>query len=108
MAYDEKLAARVRAALKGKKAAEKRMFGGIAFMVRGHMTCGVIADKLMVRVGPEGYDDALKLPCAAPMDFTGKPIRGMVYVAAEGTDTIPRVKAWVARALEFNATQKAK
>jgi len=107
MAFDEELAERIRKAM-GTKATEKRMFGGVAFMVRGHMACGVTKEKLMVRTGPEAYEAALKKPHAKPMDFTGKPIKGMVFVLPEGTRTATQVKAWVNLALKFNATQKAK
>ncbi|MBK9975038.1 MAG: TfoX/Sxy family protein [Planctomycetes bacterium] len=107
MAYDEKLASRIRKAL-GTKATEKRMFGGIAFMVRGHMACGVTKERLMVRTGPLAYETALKKPHARPMDFTGKPIKGMVFVLPEGTRTAAQVKVWVKLALKFNATQTAK
>ena len=73
MAYDEAVARRVREALAGTPdVVEKRMFGGIAFMVRGNMCCGVIGDRLMLRVGPKGYETALSRPHAKPMDFTGK------------------------------------
>ncbi|MDP2674691.1 MAG: TfoX/Sxy family protein [Dehalococcoidia bacterium] len=74
MAYDEELAERVRRALAGRKGiSEKKMFGGIAFMLGGNMFCGIVKDQLMVRVGPERYDDALSRPHARPMDFTGPP-----------------------------------
>ncbi|MCC6466431.1 MAG: TfoX/Sxy family protein [Planctomycetes bacterium] len=103
MAYDEKLALRLRRALKDVAATEKHMFGGLALMVRGHMACGIIGEKLMVRVGPEAHEGALKRPCTAPMDFNGKPMKGMVYVTGRGA-TGAALKAWVALALKFNAT----
>ena len=79
MAYDEVVAERVRSALgKIPGIVEKRMFGGIAFMVRGNMCCGVIGDRLMLRVGPKGYDAALARPNAKPMDSTGTPMKGLV------------------------------
>lgn len=109
MAFDEAVAARVRGALKGKRAVEEnRMFGGIAFMVRGHMSIGVRGGDLMVRVGPDAYAEALKQPGAREMDFTGKPLKGYVYVGAKGCGTDAALAAWVERALAFNATQKAK
>jgi len=74
MAYDEKLAERVRAALANRDdVVEKRMFGGIAFMVRGHMSCGVVASTLMVRLAPADADRLMNAPHVRPMDFTGAP-----------------------------------
>ena len=80
------------------------MFGGIAFMVRGHMCCGVVKDLLMVRVGPEGYEHALAKPHARPMDFTGRPLRGLVFVAPAGTLTDKGLSDWVRRAARFVRT----
>ena len=86
MAYDETLADRIRTALHGRDDVEERkMFGGITFMVAGRMACGVIHDDLMVKVGTEGHADALAEPHTRPMDFTGRPMRGMVYVDPVGT-----------------------
>jgi TfoX/Sxy family transcriptional regulator of competence genes len=105
MAYDEPLADRVRHALgPNRRVTEIKMFGGLCLMVRGHMTCGVIGDELMLRVGPDLYAATLARKHARPMDFTGKPMPGMVYVSAEGCATTRAVKAWVDRALEFNET----
>ena len=102
MAYDEKLAGRVRSALSNTmNVTERKMFGGVAFMVRGNMCCGVIDDRLMVRVGPEAYNKAVKLANAGPMDFTGKAMRGFVYVDAEGVRTAGQLGAWVKRGLAF-------
>lgn len=102
MPYDEALARRVRDTLAERRdVVEKKMFGGLAFMVRGHMCCGVVGDELMVRVGPAGYADALAQPHARPMDFTGKPLKGMVYVAARGSRTQKAVAGWVERGLSF-------
>ena len=109
MAYDEKLAERVRAALgRTQSVTERKMFGGVAFMVRGNMCCGVIDDRLMVRVGPVAYDRALKLKHAGPMDFTGRSMRGLVYVAPEGVRTARQLRTWVERALDFVSTLPAK
>jgi TfoX/Sxy family transcriptional regulator of competence genes len=102
MAYDEDVANRVREALVGQSAVtERKMFGGLAFMVGGHMCCGVLGDELMVRVGPEQYETALALPHARPMDFTGKTMRGMIFVAADGARDGDEVAAWVGRGLAF-------
>jgi TfoX/Sxy family transcriptional regulator of competence genes len=102
MAYDERLAERVRQELSENRGiSERKMFGGIAFMIRGNMCCGVIDDRLMVRVGPDGYDKALKLAHASAMDYTGKPMRGFVYVSPEGTNTARQLRAWLQRGLDF-------
>ena len=102
MAYDENLARRVRQVLKGRRGiSEKKMFGGLAFMVNGHMACGVIGEDLMVRVGPDAYDAALKKAGARPMDFTGRPMKGMIYVGPQGYRRKPSLEAWVKQGLSF-------
>lgn len=102
MAYDEKLALRVRQALDGPRGVtEKKMFGGLAFLLDGKMFCGVLGDELMVRVGPEAHAAALRRPHARPMDFTGRPMKGYVFVAAAGVRSVPAVGRWVAQAIEF-------
>ena len=78
MAYDEKLADRVRDILEGDPGvSERKMFGGLAFMVDGHMACGIAGDDLMLRLGAEGAEAALQKPHVRPMDFTGRPMKGM-------------------------------
>lgn len=104
MAYDEKLATRVRLALAGEPVTEKKMMGGLCFMVRGHMCVGVDKTRLMVRVGPEAHERALKLKHAAPMDFTGKPMRGFVFVEAKGVANQRDVAAWVKLGIDFIVT----
>ena len=100
MAYDEVLAERIRTALRGRDdVVEKKMFGGITFMVVGRMACGVVHDDLMVRVGRDGYDEAIAQPHARPMDFTGKPMQGMVYVAPAGVASDDDLRRWVDRAV---------
>ncbi|HEX2029196.1 MAG TPA: TfoX/Sxy family protein [Nitriliruptorales bacterium] len=103
MAYDEDVASRVRNALAdaGVEWREQRMFGGLAFMVRGHMTVGIVGDELMVRVGREAHADALALPYARPMGFTGKPMTGMVDVAARGFAGEADLREWIQRGLAF-------
>ncbi|MBE0607641.1 MAG: TfoX/Sxy family protein [Deltaproteobacteria bacterium] len=109
MAFEEAVARRVRDALgKIPEVVEKRMFGGIAFMVRGNMCCGVIGDRLMLRVGTEGYETALSRPHAKPMDFTGRPMKGMIYVEPEGFASSGDLKKWIGRALEFSLSLPAK
>src|SRR5690606_13806007 len=95
MAYDDKLADRVRAALGPRRGLdEKRMFGGLAFLLDGNMCCGVSHAGLIVRVPRDGTSDALKRPHARPFDFTGKPMRGFVVVAPEGLRG-PALRRWV-------------
>jgi TfoX/Sxy family transcriptional regulator of competence genes len=102
MSYDEKLAARIRAVLAPRgDVVEKKMFGGLCFMVNGAMCCGLTKSDFMVRVGPEGYEDALAQPHARPMDFTGRPLKGMVYVAPEGLRSSAMLARWVGRGLAF-------
>ena len=102
MAYSDELATRVRAALGGQTSVvEKKMFGGLTFMVDGHMCCGVVQEMLMVRVGPDGYDEALMEPHARPMDFTGKALTGMLYVEPQGLQPDEALGRWVKRGLAF-------
>jgi TfoX/Sxy family transcriptional regulator of competence genes len=103
MAFEETLAERIRAAL-DRPVDERRMFGGIAFMVEGHMACGVIGDDLVLRLGPEGAARALEEPHVRPMDFTGRPSRTTVYVAPEGVREDRDLERWVAAAVAFAAT----
>ena len=85
MAYDQKLADRIRALVAGRPGvSEKAMFGGLAFLLDGRMFCGVNKDDLMVRAGPARHDEALAKPHARSMDFTGRPMKGYVFVGAEG------------------------
>ena len=105
MAYDEGLAERLRDALSEQRnLTEKKMFGGLAFMLNGHMFCGIVGDELMVRVGPEKYQNALSLPYARQMDFTGKPMKGYVYVAPDGFESDEDLTAWANRGAEFVRT----
>jgi TfoX/Sxy family transcriptional regulator of competence genes len=102
MAYDEAVAQQVREALtKTPDITEKKMFGGLAFLLRGNMCCGVTGNELMVRVGPQGYEAALSQPHTRKMDFTGKPLKGFVYVSPEGFGATKDLKAWIEKATEF-------
>jgi TfoX/Sxy family transcriptional regulator of competence genes len=102
MAYDEKLASRVREILReAHDVAEKKMFGGITFMIHGHMACGIAGDDLMLRIGEESYEDALKKPNVRPMDFTGRPMRGMVFVGPGGLKSRDALAAWVEKAATY-------
>lgn len=102
MAYDEALGERVRAALEDEAGVtERKMFGGLAFMLHGNMCCGVIGDELMVRVGPDAWEAALALPHAREMDFTGRSMKGMVYVGTAGIASDADLDAWVGRGIAF-------
>lgn len=105
MAYDERLGDRIRELLESRRdITERKMFGGLAFMVNGNMFIGVAGGDLMVRVGRDAYDDALKRPHTRQMDFTGRPMKGYVYVGAEGSRTRKALEAWTKRGLTFALT----
>lgn len=109
MAYDEKLAERLRKVfMRRKGAVEKKMFGGIAYMVDGHMCCGIAKDMLVVRVGPDAYEEALKEKYVRVMDFTGKPMKGYVYVEAGGIKSDESLKSWIDRGIKFVKTLQLK
>ena len=102
MAFDEGVAERLREPFEGRfDIVEKKMFGGIAFMHSGNMCCGIVGDELMLRVGPDAYAGALEQKHARAMDFTGKPMRGMVYVAEAGIENDGKLAKWVARGVAF-------
>jgi hypothetical protein len=102
MAYDEGVAQRLREVFADRiDWAEKKMFGGIAFMVSGNMCCGVIGDTLMARVGAEQYKKALSRPHVREMDFTGKPLKGFVYVDPEGFESDGDLEQWVSMCENF-------
>lgn len=105
MAYDETLAQRARSALAThRNVGERKMFGGIAFMVKNRMACGIVGNKLMLRVGPARYDELLAKPHVEPMDFTGRPMRGMIYVSAPGTRTEAALRKWIDLAMHVAET----
>jgi len=101
VAYDEELADRVRVVLADEPGlTERKMFGGLAFMIGGNMACGIVQDELMLRLGAEGADAALDEPHVREMDFTGRPMTGMVYVERAGLDDAG-LRRWVERAAAF-------
>ncbi|AWI76616.1 RNA methyltransferase [Parazoarcus communis] len=105
MAYDEGLAQRLREVLQSERdIAEKRMFGGLAFMSRGYMFVGITGELLMARVGPDDYEQALSRPHVRVMDFTGKPMRGYVYVDPPGFEADSDLSDWVGRCHRFVLT----
>jgi TfoX/Sxy family transcriptional regulator of competence genes len=100
--FDEKLAQRVREALRATpRIAERRMFGGLAFLVGGRMCCGIVGHDLMVRVASDELDAVLQRRYVRPMDFTGKPLKGFVYVSPQAFRTEPSLRAWLDRGLRF-------
>jgi TfoX N-terminal domain len=108
MAYSEPLADRVRALLGDRDdVAERPMFGGLTFMVAGHMCCGVHGDELIVRLHPDDEDAALERPHARPMDFTSRPMRGFVTIAPDGVKG-RALRAWIALAVAHAETQPPK
>lgn len=109
MAYNEKLADRVREiiSLTHKNVEEKRMFGGLCFMVNGKMCVGVEEERLMVRLDPGRYYEAMEKEGCKPMDFTGKVMKGYVFVDIDVLDTEKKLDYWVQLALEFNSKAKA-
>jgi hypothetical protein len=96
MAYSEALAERIRGNTSAHEGvSEIKMFGGLAFMVGGNMFCGIIGDELMARVGSDNFDEALGKPGARIMDFSGRPMKGMLFVGSSGIDSDRDLKAWV-------------
>ena len=105
MPYDERLAQRVRDALQGHPhITERKMFGGVAFLRKGLMFVGVSDSALMARVGKDNHADSLGRKHVRPMDFTGKPMQGYVFVDPEGTKTAAQLRFWLERCERFVAT----
>ena len=102
MAYNEALANRIREALAREKGVDEiKMMGGLCFMIGGHMALGIVGPKLMIRVGPDGYERALARVHAREMDFTGRSMRGFVFVEPAGIKTKRSLASWVAPAAAF-------
>jgi TfoX/Sxy family transcriptional regulator of competence genes len=102
MAFDAEIASRVREALAARNdVSERKMFGGLCVMVKGHMCCGVLGGDLMLRVGPAQYGRTLAMAHARPMDFTGRPLTGLVYVSPQGFTTRRALDRWLALAVKF-------
>jgi TfoX/Sxy family transcriptional regulator of competence genes len=87
---------------------EKRMFGGIAFLLDGKMTCGAVGNDLMVRVGPDDFDASLGEPHIRPMDFTGRPMRGFLYLSKSGWQQTRLRKRWIEGGIAYAAALPAK
>lgn len=102
MAYDKGLAYRLEEYFEGRPDVEmKKMFGGLCFMVDRHMCCGIVGDTLMARVGPENYETSLTHPHAREMDFTGRAMKGMIYVSTEGIQSDDDLRYWVQLCEQF-------
>lgn len=107
MAYNEKIADRIREALINYEVEEKRMFGGLCFMVDGKMCMGVNADEIMCRIDPEAEDEAMKRHGARPMDFTGRPMKGYVFVHEDVLKKKSELDYWINLCLDYNPKAKA-
>ncbi len=109
MAYSESLASRIRDVFADRRAiTEKKMFGGVGFMLHGNMCVGVWKTSLIARLGPERAGTALKEPYVVVFDITGRPMKGWVMVEAEGLETDEQLRAWIERAVEFVETLPSK
>jgi TfoX/Sxy family transcriptional regulator of competence genes len=108
MAYNQELADRTKEIISSsyEKVEVKKMFGGICFMMNDKMFGGVVQDRLMIRHDPERAEELLKQEGCKPMDFTGKPMKGMVFVDAAAVQTREQLEYWVNVAMEFNKTAK--
>ena len=109
MAYNEYLADRIRNVLNERKASyeEKKMMGGLCFMVDDKMCVGIVKDELMARIGPEKYETALQKNGCKPMDFTGRPMKGYVFVEPDAIDMEDDLAYWVQLCLDFNPLAKS-
>jgi TfoX/Sxy family transcriptional regulator of competence genes len=109
MAFDEILAERVRIVFRNKRIrfVEKKMFGGICFMVKDKMCAGIVKDELMARIDPDIYENALTRKGCREMDFSGRPMKGFVFVDRLGTDTDKYLTEWIQLALDYNAKAKS-
>lgn len=105
--FDEGLAERVRAFVVGDSdVSERKMFGGLCFLSSGNMCFGIVGSELVVRVGPELYGEALREPHAREMDFTGRSMRGIVYVNEGGVSEEADLSAWLRRGLDFASSPR--
>ncbi len=109
MAYDKVLEERIRVVVdRWKDLSAKRMFGGVCFLLKGNMMCGIWKDSLVVRVGLDGFQEALDAPHTRPFDVTGRPMAGWVMVGPRGVEKDKDLKAWLAKARAFVRTLPAK
>jgi len=109
MGYDKELAEKIKALLEGQKGIdEKKMFGGVCFLLQGNMALGVLNSDLIVRVGPESYGESLRFPDARPFDITGKALKGWIMVSVEGHKKKQDLAYWVKQGLAFTSKLPAK
>lgn len=109
MAYDERLAGRVRDVMAPAGViGERKMFGGLTFMLNGNMWCGIVGDNLMLRLDPERADEALARPHVRPMDFTGRPMKGFVLVDPPGLAGDDQLRQWIGQAQDYVRSLPAK
>ena len=108
MAYNEKLAERIRSELNGIPVVEKKMFGGVGFLIHGNMACGVHKENMIVRVDPEKHEKLLKKPHARIFDITGRPMKGWLIIETEGLKTDKHLNAWIKEGVGFALTLPAK
>lgn len=109
MAYNVRLAQRMRESLAEiNDLEEKKMFGGVGFLIQGNMACGVNGDDIIVRVGPERYEEALSHPSTRPFDMTGRPMSGWVVLSTEGVMDEADLKRWITLGVEYARTLPAK
>jgi TfoX/Sxy family transcriptional regulator of competence genes len=104
MAYNLKLAERIRSKLDGIPVVEKNMFGGVGFLLNGNMACGVNKNDFIVRIDPKKYDALLKKSYVRPFDMTGRPMKGWLVVEAEGVKTANQLSLWIKQGIEFAST----
>ena len=109
MAYDQFLEERISRILKEKNVLfeAKKMMGGLCYMVDDKMCVGIVKDHLMARVGPEAYERCLSEPGCKPMDFTGRPMKGYVFIGDEGIAGEDDLEKWIRRSLDFNPLAKS-
>jgi TfoX/Sxy family transcriptional regulator of competence genes len=109
MAYDEFLADRIRKAFSELHTGyeEKKMMGGICYLVNDKMCAGIVKNKLMARIDPDMYEEALARKGCSEMNFTGKPMKGFVFVDPEGMDTDTDLEYWIQLCLDFNPRAKS-
>lgn len=109
MAYDEFLADRIRTQLKEKNVlfVEKKMMGGLCFMMDNKMLCGIIKNDLMARVGKENYNESLSIEGCNEMKFTGRPLKGFVLVDSEAIDLEDDLSFWIKKCIDYNPFAKA-
>jgi hypothetical protein len=109
MAFDEKLANRVRSQLGSQRGlAEKKMFGGLAFLLNGNMCCGIQGDELIVRIAPEQTDEALSRRHTRIFDLSGRPMKGWILVQPPGLKTKAALAKWVGAGVEYASSLPAK